>query len=232
MKRIKLLLLLAAVVIPAFFIGGCNKHDEVTSPEANYNAPQYLLIDYFDTQNAVEDATLDADMSINPTMLSYNFVNATDFTPGKGMLRGMMINWLTKYDWNKHLGMIFRRMKLTDDQKSKVDVLVKSYHESMKLLVQEFADANKDILEKAKADRKGIADKVKAGTLTRIDAQAKIKELNENTRKAIADNPKSAEVKKKMCDQRKSLLDGVRAILDSDQQVKWDAAVSNMKSPC
>ncbi|KAF0149257.1 MAG: hypothetical protein FD143_2769 [Ignavibacteria bacterium] len=232
MKRLKLGLLLAAAVIPVLLLSSCKDLGEITSPEADYNSSQYLLIDYFDTQNAVEDATMDADMSINHTMLSYNFVNATDFTPGKGMLRGMTVSWLAKYDWNKHLGGIFKRLKLTDDQKSEVDVLVKTYHEAMKPLVKEFAEANKTIIESANAKRKELAEKVKAGTLTKEEAAEEIKKLNQRVRNAIETNPATVEVKRKMCAVRKTLLDGVRNILDSDQKIKWDLAISKMKSPC
>ncbi|MEW6653404.1 MAG: Spy/CpxP family protein refolding chaperone [Bacteroidota bacterium] len=232
MKKLKFVLLLTVAALPVLLLSGCKELNDITSPEANYDSAQYLMIDYFDTQNAVEDATMDADMSINHTLLSYSFVNTTDFTPGKGMLRGITVSWLNKYDWNKHLGMIFKRLKLTEDQKSKVDVLVKSYHEAMKPLVKEFAEANKAIIEAANAKRKEIAEKVKAGTLTRAEAAEEIKKLNERVRNAIETNPATVGIKRKMCAARKELLDGVRSILDSDQQVKWDLAVSKMKSPC
>lgn len=233
MNKLKSISFLFVVILPVIFFAGCNKQDEVTSPnQSNFDSPQYLMIDYFDTQNAVEDATVDADMSINQTMLSYSFVGANDFTPGKGMLRGMMVNWLTKYDWNKHLGMIFRRLKLTEDQKTKVDVLVKAYHEAMKPLVQEFAVANKTIIENANSKRKEIAEKVKAGTLTRAEAAVQIKNLNERIRNAIETNEATIAVKRKMCANRKTLLDGVRVILTAEQQAGWDTAVARMKSPC
>ncbi len=232
MKNLKLFLLFALIILPVIFLAGCNKHDEVTSPNANYDSPQYLMIDYFDTENAIEDATIETDLSFNPTMLSYSFVSATDFTPGKGMLRGKMVDWLAKYDWNKHLGMIFRRLNLTEDQKAKVDGLMKAYHESMKTLIQEFADANKTIIENANLKRKEIAEKVKAGTLTRAEAAEQIKNLNQRVHNAIETNDATIAVKRKMCDNRKTLLDGIRVILTSAQAEKWDVAVAKIKTPC
>lgn len=230
MKRLKFVFLLTTVILPVLLITGCK--DEVTSPEENFNSPEYLMIDYFDTQNAIEDATLDADLSIDPTLLAYNFVSASDFTPGNGKLRGIMVNWLTKYDWNKHLGMILRRLKLSDQQKTDIKALVRTHHESMKLLVKEFADANKTIIEEAKAKRKVIADDLKAGNLTREEAGKKIKELNTETRAKIEANPASVVVKTKMCSSRKALLDGIAAKLTPDQKTIWDSAVAKMKSPC
>lgn len=232
MKTVKLFSLFVLIILPVIFFTGCNKHDDVTSPNANFDSAEYLMIDYFDASNAIEEATIDTDLSINPTMLSYSFVNAADFTPGKGMLRGMMVNWLTKYDWNKHLGVTFRRLKLDDDQKTKVDVLMKAYHESMKPLVKEFAEANKTTIENANVKRKEIAEKVKAGTITRAEAVEQIKNLNERVRNAIESNEATIAVKRKMCANRKTLLNGIRLILTSDQQEKWDDAVARMKTPC
>jgi len=230
MKRLKFVFLLTTVILPVLLITGCK--EDVTSPEENFDSPEYLMIDYFDTQNAIEDATLDTDLSIEPTLLSYSFVSASDFTPGNGKLRGTMVNWLTKYDWNKHLGMILRRLKLTDEQKTDIKALIKTHHESMKLLVKEFADANKTIIEEARTARKAIADDLKAGKITREEAGKKIKELNEKTKAKIEANPASAAVKIKMCASRKALLDGIAAKLTADQKAIWDSAVARMKSPC
>lgn len=233
MKNLKALFALSLIILPVLFLAGCNKQDEVTSPtNANFDSAQYLMIDYFDAQNAIEDATLDADLSINPTMLNYNFVSADDFKPGSGMMRGAAVGWMVKYDWNKHLGMIFRKLKLTEEQKTKVDVLVKAYHETMKPLVKEFAEANKTIIEAAKEQRKAIAQDVKDGKITKREAEQKIKNMNERVRNAIETNEATVAVRRKMCDARKTFLDGVRVELTTEQQTTWDDAVARMKSPC
>lgn len=230
MKRLKIAFLLSSIILQALLITGCK--DDVTSPQENFDSPEYLMIDYLDTQNAIEDATLDSDLSIDPTLISYSFVSASDFTPGNGKLRGMMVNWLTKYDWNKHLGIILRKLKLTDEQKTEIKALVRAHHEAMKPLVKEFADANKTIIEEAKAKRKEIADDLKAGKLTREEAGKKIKDLNSETRAKIEANPATATVKTKMCANRKTLLDGIADKLTVDQKAAWDTAVARMKSPC
>ncbi|MDP3580797.1 MAG: Spy/CpxP family protein refolding chaperone [Ignavibacteria bacterium] len=233
MKNLKTLFAFSLIILPVIFLAGCNKQDEVTSPtNANFDSAQYLMIDYFDAQNAIEDATLEADLTINPTMLNYNFVSADDFKPGSGMMRGAAVGWMQKFDWNKHLGMILRKLKLTEDQKTKIDVLVKAYHESMKPLVKEFADANKAIIDAANAQRKAIAQDVKDGKITRREAEEKIKSLNERVRNAIETNPATATIKTQMCAARKTFLDGVRAELTTEQQTTWDDAVARMKSPC
>ncbi len=233
MKNPKFFFALSLIILPVIFLAGCNKQDEVTSPtNANFDSAQYLMIDYLDAENAIEDATLDADLSINPTMLNYSFVSAGDFKPGSGMMHGSAVGWLARYDWNKHLGMIFGKLKLTDSQKTEIDVLVKAYHESMKPLVKEFADANKTIIEAAKEQRKAIAQDVKDGKITKREGEEKIKNLNERVRNAIETNPATASVKRQMCASRKILLDGVRALLTTEQQATWDTAVARMKSPC
>jgi len=232
MKNLKLFSFFAVIVLSVILFAGCNKKDDVTSPNANFDSAEYLMIDYFDTENAIEDATIENDLAVNSTMLSYNFVGAGDFRPGSGMLRGKEVGWMMKYDWNKHLGMIFKRLKITEDQKTQIDVLMKAHHESMKPLVQEFAEANKTIIENANVKRKEIAEKVKSGTITRAEAAEQIKNLNARVRNAIETNEATIAVKRKMCANRKTLLGGVRLILTSDQQEKWDVAVAKMKTPC
>ncbi|MFZ5946744.1 MAG: Spy/CpxP family protein refolding chaperone [Stygiobacter sp.] len=228
MKRLKLFSII--LLLPLLF-AGCKKESEITSPtNLNYDSPEFAIIDYSDAQNGIEEATLDSDMSFNPKLFGYSFMVSGDFKPGMGPM--MKDLWMSRYDWNKHLGLILRKLNLTDEQKSKVADLMKAYHESMKPLVQQFRDANKAIVDSANAERKAIAQDLKDGKITRQEAMDKIKVLNEKTKKAIDENPVSVQIKKQMCDLTKKLLDDIKALLNTDQIAKWDNHVKNLKLPC
>jgi len=223
----------AVLIIGAVtFIAGCNDRHNLTGPrQLNFEIAQFAIIDYGDVENGIEDATTEADMTVNSTMQNYSIMGGdTPFNPGDPGLRGM--RWYDRFDFGKHLGFFFRQSNLTDDQKTAVRDLAKTFHTNMKPLVQQFYEANKTIIQEANASRKGIVDQVKAGTLTREDAAAQIKDLNQATRDKIKANPASQTIKTSMCAERNKLFAGVRAVLTGDQITKWDGWIAKLKDPC
>ncbi len=243
MKKNKLFIsLFILMILPVLYFTGCNKHDEITSPnEFNYDSPQYAIIDYNDLLNGVEDATLDNEMVCSNSLYSYGFINMPSFVQGNvsGMMSGGMMsiaggggNWIIKFDWAKHLGILLRRLNLTDAQKGQVKDALTAFHAAMKPLVKEFHDANADIIKTANEARKAILDKVKAGTLSRADAKKQLDDLNKATRDNIANNPASKAVQQKMCDERKKLFTAIESILDASQLTKWKDAIAKFPDPC
>lgn len=233
MKQIKILLgMVVLLSLPVFYFTGCSEKSEVNSPnQLNFESPQFALIDYIDVDNAIEDGTIETPITINSVLSNYSFLNmGTAFTAGGPMMKGHP--WLERFDFGKHLGLFFRRLNLTDAQKTQIKDLMVKYHETMKPLVKEFIDANKDIITKANADRKAIVDQVKAGTLSRADAAVKLKEINIATHEAIKNNPKTVEVKTKMCDARKQLFTDIKGILMGDQVTKFENLIKLIKNPC
>ena len=150
--------------------------------------------------------------------------------PGNPGLRGM--RWFDRYDFGKHLGLFFRQLNLTDDQKSAIRDLAKTFHDNMKPLVRQFYDANKTIIQDANAGRKATMDQVTAGTLTRAEAAVKIKDLNQATRDKINANPVSQTIKTAMCAERDKLFAGVKAKLQGDQITKWESWIAKIQDPC
>lgn len=243
MKRFKSLLILAALLtLPLIYFTACNNKSEVTSPnQVNFDSPQYAVIDYTDLMNGVEDATMDNDMICSNSLYSYGFLSLSSFVQGNasGMMNGGMMsvtsggaNWIMKFDFGKHLGQILRRLNLTDAQKVLVKNAMTAYHTAMKPLVQQFRDANADIIKAANEARKAILDKVKAGNLSRADAKLLLDKLNKDTRDLIANNPKSHDVKLKMCAERDKLFTAIGSILDASQLTKWNDAIAKFPNPC
>lgn len=236
MNKIKFFSLFSIAALTLLILSGCNKRDEITSPKnIDFNSPSFMIVDYTDVSNAVEDATIETPMQMNTEMISYSFLNLMDGRPGNNQMMMPKIGsgrWLQLFDWGKDVGIFFGRLKLTEDQKSKIKDLVRAYHESMKPLVKQFADANQSIIDDANAKRKAILDDLKSGKITRQQAADNLKTLNDATRTAIDNNPVSKTIKQKMCDLRSDLFTKIGGLLSADQVAKWNDAISKMKNPC
>ena len=216
----------------ATFITGCNDRNNPTGPrQMNFEMAQFAILDYSDVENGIEDASTENEMTFNSTMLNYSVIGGDiPFSPGNPGLRGM--RWYDRFDFGKHLGFFFRQLNLTDDQKTAVRDLAKTFHTNMKPLVRQFHEANKTFLQEANTSRRAIMDQVKAGTLTREEAAAQIKVLNQATRDKINANPASQAIKTAMCAERDTLFAGIKAILKGDQVTKWDNWIAKLKDPC
>ncbi|NJD21908.1 MAG: hypothetical protein FIA82_04475 [Melioribacter sp.] len=233
MKRFRSLLFITALItLPLIYFTACSNKDQVNEPnQINFDSPQFAVIDYFDAQNAIEDATLDKDMAINSDFAGYKFMNSmSNLTPGNPMLRGNP--WLEKFDFGKHLGLFFKRLNLSDDQKIQLRNLMTKFHDDMKPLVQQFRDANADIIKAANEARKLIVEDLKAGTITRQEAAEKLKALNEETRDKIKNNPATQTIKESMCALRTTLFNDIASILTPDQLTKWNDFSSKIPNPC
>jgi Spy/CpxP family protein refolding chaperone len=236
MKAYKYLYQALMLLLPLIYFTGCNKHEEITNPrDLNFDSPLFAIVDYIDVDNAIDDATVDSDMSFNSSLFNYSFMASADFKPGNGPMLMTMHgggNWMARFDWGKHLGLLLRRLNLTDAQKTSIKGFMQAYHDAMKPLAEQFKTANADIIKAANAKRKEIADKVKAGSLTRAAAKILIDALNKETRDKIEANPASKAIKTQMCGLRNTLLNNIKSVLVGDQITKWNDAISKMPDPC
>lgn len=236
MKKIKSLLILTAILaLPLIYFTACSNKSEINEPnQVNFDSPIMAIIDFNDAQNGIEDATLETGMTLSPSLFSYSFINDKNFTPGNVPMMGMVAGnmWMGRFDWGKHLGLFFRRLNLSDQQKSDLKALMVKFHDDMKPLVQQFRDANADIIKAANEARKLIVEDVKAGKITRQEAAAKLKALNEDTRKKINDNPATQTVKASMCTLRNTLFVDIASKLIGDQVTKWNDFSSKIPNPC
>jgi hypothetical protein len=235
MKIIKGLSALSALILLSLiYFTACNDKKDMNSPanqDLNLDSPSLAVIDYTDVVNAVQDATIDSDMSFNNTLLNYTFLNSTDgFTPESAMMKSNA--WLANFDFTKHLGRVLRGLNITPDQLTSIKGFAKTFHDSMKVYVKQFYNANKDTIANAKIKRKAIVDSVKSGLITRIKAIADIKVLNQETRSKIANNSASLAIKAEMCADRTTFFRNIASILTADQLTKWNQKIAQIKSPC
>ena len=220
------------IALVAIALTGCSDKGNVNGPrQTNFDVAQFAIVDYNDVQNGIEDASTDKDMTFNSTLLDYSFMEGDrPLIPGDPALRGMP--WFDRFNFGKHLGLLFRQLNLTDDQKTQVRSLARTFQQNMKPLIQRFYDANKSIIQSANASRRAIMDDVKSGKITRDQAAARIKDLNQATRDLIKNNPASQAIKVLMCAERDRLFAGVSAVLQGDQITKWNDWIAKIPDPC
>lgn len=224
---------LGLIIISLFLVvWGCNQSNEVEPVKpTNFESPQFIMIDNNDLLNGIEDATLSSEMKFNNMLFNFGVLSLTNnLNANNPIIRG--IPWLENFDFTKQLGLIFRRLNLSESQIAETKVLMKAYHESLKPLVREFADANKEIVKAANEKRKSILDDLKNGVITRQEANEKIKNLNIETREKIKNNPVSIRIKDQICKLNKKLFDDIKALLTADQVVKWNEMTKRFQFPC
>lgn len=230
MKKMRFLSL---IVISLFLaVWGCNQSNEVEPVKpTNFESPQFIMIDNNDLLNGIEDATLSSEMKFNDMLFNFGVLSLTNnLNANNPIIRG--IPWLENFDFTKQLGFIFRRLNLSESQIAETKVLMKAYHESLKPLVKEFADANKEIVKAANEKRKAILEDLKNGVITRQEANEKIKNLNIETREKIKNNPVSIRIKDQICKLNKKLFDDIKGLLTADQLVKWNEMTKRFQFPC
>ena len=216
----------------AFYLIGCSDKGNVTAPPPpNFETSQFVVLDYTDVQNAIEDGTIDTPMTFNSVVLNYSFLNATSaFGPGDPSFAGMQ--WFVRFDFHKHLGLFFQQLNLTADQKTQIRNLMQTYNTDMKPLVQRSYAANKSIMDSANATRKVILDSLKAGKITRAQASSDLQALNLATHTLINTNPATVTIKASMCAERDKLFTGIAAVLQGDQLTAWNNLISKITNPC
>lgn len=235
MKIIKSLSsLLLLIILPLFSFSACSDKKDVNSPlsqDLSLTSPSLAVLDITDAENGVQDATVDSDMSFNSALLNYTFLNSTDeFTATSTLAKGNP--WLLNFDFKKHLGWVFNGMQLTQDQKTAIKGYLTAYHDSMKVYVKAFYKAYKDTIANANAKRKVIVDSLRAGSITRLKAEADIVLLNQATRTTIANNHLTIAIKAEMCADRTTLFNNIASVLNASQLIIWNQRISQIKSPC
>ncbi len=230
MKKYKFLVLLIPLIV--IFIWGCSQSNEVEPVQSSsFDSPQFIMIDNNDLLNGIEDATLTTDMKFSTSLFNFGILSLTNnLNANDPIIRG--IPWLANFDFTKQLGLIFRRLDLTEAQVTDIRALMKTYHESLKPLLAAFQEANKEIVKAANEKRKVIMDDLKNGVITRQQANEKLRILNTETRQQIKDNPASIRITNQICQLNKKLMEDIKALLTPEQVVKWEQMTKRIQFPC
>lgn len=116
---------------------------------------------------------------------------------------------------------IFRQLNLTAEQKTQLKALLVSHKECVKSSREAFLVANEEALTTAKTAREYIVNELKAGNITREEANEAIKEINKTLKEAIKNNTENEDIKLSIENCLKSLDESIEAILTQEQLEKW-----------
>lgn len=224
------------LVIFAFLtIVGCNTDAGVNNDsQLNFESGAFALFDFEDAVGAVEDATLENLMRMDPGLFNGDFFrNDGPFGPrgprgpfGRGGPSGMGSRF------GKHLGSILRDLDLTEEQRTQMRELMTGHRECVQEPLQAFREANKGVIAAANEQRQAIKDAFENGHIAREEARQQLRELSESTRNAIRNNPDNEPFKEALCACKLAHFDNIRAGLNETQQATWDAWVASLEGGC
>ena len=223
------------VVMSFVMIVGCNNDTGVNNDsQLDFESGAFALFDFEDAVSAVEDATTENPMRMNPDLLNGDFFrNNGPFGPRgpRGPSgRGGSDGFGTRF--GKHIGHILRDLSLTEDQRTQLRELMTGHRECVQEPLQAFREANQDLIAATNEQRQTIMDAVQNGDITREEARDQLRELSESTREAIRNNPDNDQFKEALCACKLAHFDNVRAILDETQRATWDAWVASLENEC
>jgi len=223
------------VILSFSIILGCNTDTGLSNDaQIDFESGAFALFDFEDAVGAVEDATMENLMRINPGLFNGDFFrNNGPFGPqgprgpfGRGGPGGLGARF------GNHLGHILRDLSLSEDQRAQLHELMTGHRECVQIPLQGFREANQDVLAAANEQRQAIVDAVQDGSMTREEARPLLRELSESTREAIRNNPDNEPFKEALCACKLTHFDNVRALLNETQQATWDAWVATLEGEC
>jgi len=233
-STLRVFLRILAVLSLAVASMGCQGDPAATvGPEAadGLDSGEYAVLDFEDAMDAVLDATPTRPMSMDPALCSGEALEPRQpFGPGappgpQGPRKKRVVS-------GNHLGAILRAMGLMPEQREQVRGLMAAHRECVTEPLAEICQNSQDLIEAANEQRRAIVDAARSGEISREEAGARIRELNQATREAIAQDPDNQEALERLCDCKLDLFDGIRSILDTDQQAVWDAWIDLLEDPC
>ena len=188
---------------------GPEENNEVT----NLDSAELAVAGFDDFMASVDDATLDKEMGMSPVFHGGRFHHRRPgflFGPGA------------------HVGKILRELGVSSDQISQIRELLQAQRTCAQEPLESLRAANQDLIDAANAQRRAVLDSVRNGELTREQAHARIKAINDSTHQAIRDNPDNAPFLQTLCACRTTLFAGIRALLTEAQQAQWDEWVASV----
>lgn len=217
MRRLQPIATLSALLVMAGAFG-CQKDFSVNDkfrPE-DLSTDAFAVVDYYDADANIQDATLDSKMTMNPVFKNGRFARHAGYRGGEA----------------GHLGRILRRLGITDDQGAAIKELVKTHRERVKAALEGLRTANQSLIDEVNAKRQEILTAMHNGEITREQAKAQLRELSQSKRESIASNPASAQYIEAICAAKLELFQNIRALLDAAQQAGWDAWVAGLHGMC
>lgn len=202
-------------IIALVTVVGCS---DANSPTTSYN----------DTP----DALVAPNYSTSADFIS-SFGETADFSALEGNPTGNVKDGAGR---DRNLRLIIRCLELNKDQMRKFNEIMIAFEECTKAAREAYRAAEKSIRERTKAAEREIKAQVEAGTLTREEARAKMKEITTAARAALQAAKEAYEQAIRAC--RERLFAAFEEILSSNpatgarQMEIWKQWLETGKIPC
>lgn len=126
------------------------------------------------------------------------------------------------------MGRILRNLELDQAQIELIKAIMADYRLCVKEKTLLLREKEKELLAPFNEQRRLILTQFKAGEITREEAAAQLKVLNEQVRELMSQSDFRVQACEAMKECRKLMFDQIRATLTAEQQVKWDEWVSKL----
>jgi hypothetical protein len=212
--------MLATVALLGLGLLGCDSGSGINGSREPDNST--LLSDSFavvgaeDVYANVRDATFEQEMAMNPVMAAHGFTRHHRHSGHAG----------------SHLAPILMGLDLDQDQLMEIIGALMSHRGAIRDALEGLREVNSEIIDQANAERRAIIESYDAGDISREQAARQLQDLSERTREAIRSNPANEPYLRALCDARRDLFDGIRAILTDMQREPWDSWVTTLPGVC
>ena len=124
---------------------------------------------------------------------------------------------------------IFAILELTPEQKAQIREFMIAHRRCEREAIMALREAQKPILEAANQERRAIMEQVKNGDLTREEAGALLRALNERVREAMQNSSEVIAAHQALRNCWDELLRNIASILTPEQLVKWERFLANVR---
>ena len=204
MKTLKVLL---AVLTFGLFVGltACDDWENPLDEQVGTNFTADMVVPNVTLEaSPIVDATMQTDMEIQP-----------DFNRHREPPPPFMLN------------KILRRLNLSEEQIALVREYMQAHKDCVEEILTALRESEREIMQSAREERQAIMLQLQNGEITREEANALIRQLNQATREALQNNPVRLEAEAALEDCREAFFASIREILTEDQQLLWDEWVEN-----
>ncbi len=223
MHEFRPILLILAVATALILAAGCSDGNtdlsDVSDPDGDLAAlstDAFAVIGAEDVFAAVEYATLDSDMTMQAVEADDGFHRHPNHPHHAG----------------SHLGPILRQLDLTSEQIEDIRSLIRAHREAIREPLRGLFEANREIIEAANHERRRIVEAHRNGQIDAQQAHQMLHSVSRVQHEAIRNNPDNAPFLQAICEARRDLFAGIRAVLDEDQVLLWDEWLARLPGPC
>lgn len=223
MHKTRLTLPMLAAAVALILAAGCSDGNtdvsDVSDPGGNVaslSTDAFAVVGAEDAFAAVDYATLDDDMSMQPVEADDSFHRHPNHPHHAG----------------SHLGPILRQLDLTSDQIEDIKALIHAHREAIREPLRGLYEVNRPIIEAANHERRRIVSAFRNGEISAEQAHQMLHSVSRVQHEAIRTNPDNAPFLQAICEARRDLLSGIRAVLDEDQRMLWDEWLARLPGPC